>query len=165
MKVIKFGGSSVRDADWMNRVLDIAAGELDSAPILVSSAMGDTTDLLRDIATRSAGGDLPSAEILIESLRKWHFEAARALLTESRLSAIEERLSELFRDLNTVVNGLALLRECTKRSGDLILSFGERMATLLLASRAEERGIPCQLLDSRDFIKTDEQFSQANPLA
>jgi len=164
MKLLKFGGTSIRNAEWMNRALDIAVAQLDSAPLLVCSAMDDTTDVLLAVSRYASEGDAQEAESRIEALRQRHFEAARKLLSEQTLTECEERLSGLFTDLSSVMAGLFLLRECTKRSSDLIQSFGERLATVLLSAGARERGIPCQLLDARQFIKTSDDFSRAVPI-
>jgi aspartate kinase len=59
MIVLKFGGSSVRDAEWIRRVLEIAEGRLSEAPLLVSSAMGKTTDRLLALGAAAVAGIVP----------------------------------------------------------------------------------------------------------
>jgi aspartate kinase len=164
MKILKFGGSSVRNAEWMSKVLDIAEAQLAASPVLVSSAMGDTTDVLQQIADFVSRGEREPVEQRIRKLKKLHFKTARDLLSGGTLSLCEDKLKGLFDEFLSVIQGLSLLQECTPRSNDLILSFGERMSTLILAAGADERNIRNDLLDARDFIKTDENFSQASPL-
>ena len=57
-----------------------------------------------------------------------------------------------------------MLKEWSKRSNDAILSFGERLATIVLYHRARQRGIAAELFDSRELVKTDENFTSAAPI-
>jgi aspartate kinase len=164
MRILKFGGSSVRSAEWIDRVLDIGVGQLPSAPVLVSSAMGKTTDDLQTVAFEAEKGELGTAHESLRRIRELHTNAAGQLLTGERRVTCLSRLEEFFRELGSIVKGLGLLKERTRRSNDLILSFGERMATLLVACRADERGINKKLLDARSFIKTDDNFGAAAPI-
>ena len=164
MKVLKFGGTSVRDSRWIDRALDISADQLDTRPVMVSSAMGDTTDRLQLIADRAKVGKVVEAHRGIEELKQRHLSVARELLSHERGLSCTEQLVSLFSELESIVTGLALLKECTARSNDLILSFGERLVTLIIHNRALERGIQSTLHDARELIKTDNHFSFASPL-
>ncbi len=163
MIVIKFGGSSVRDAHWIGQVVDIASDRLAQAPVLVSSAMGKTTDRLLGIAASAAAGDRAHAENEISGLELLHTEAAEQLASGREHERVAARLETLFGELRSLVNGLVLIKECTPRTQDAILAFGELLSTTVIAAAARERGIDCRLLDSRDFIRTDENFTAAVP--
>ncbi len=164
MRILKFGGTSVRNAEWIDRCMDIAEGQLPHAPVLVSSAMGKTTDRLQDIANQAEEGNLEKSLELIRVLKSRHTDTAKALTEGDGLAACMARLKTLFAELGSIVKGLALLKERTDRSNDLILSFGERLATVVIEARARRRGMNASLLDSRDFIKTDSNFSRAIPI-
>ncbi|WP_455382810.1 lysine-sensitive aspartokinase 3 [Salinispira pacifica] len=161
MIVLKFGGTSVQDAARMDRVLDIADRQLDRAPILVSSAMGKTTDRLVRIGEDAVAGNARAATEGVDALRTYHHETADAFLTGENLGMARIALDDLFGELGSLVKGLILIRECTARTSDALLSFGELLSTTLLSFRAQERGIPAEFLDSRHFIKTDEEFTHA----
>ena len=77
---------------------------------------------------------------------------------------MQDAVSLHFKEVGTLMRGLAVLGELTPRSMDAIASFGERLSTLILAHVFEERGIPSQLMDSRQFIITDDNFTRAAPL-
>ena len=162
MKVLKFGGSSVKDSYWINRALDITEQQLSSGLVVVSSAMAKTTNRLQETALLAEQGDYTQAAQMIEELMAFHRETAEALLKGENRSRCLKELERLFNELGSVIKGLALLKERTPRSNDLILSFGERLATQVVAWRARERGIKTELLDARDFMKTDDHFSQAS---
>ena len=162
MTVMKFGGTSVQNADWINKALDIAEKELSlRGVVLVSSAMGKTTDRIIDAYTAAEKGQIEKALIFLEGIKDLHFAAARNLLTGNNLSETMDSLDILFGQLASLLKGVALLRDCTLRSRDTFLSFGERLSTMLIAARSRERGLNGMLLDSREFMITDDKFGAA----
>lgn len=163
MIVCKFGGTSVRDAAWIDKALNIVEKQIERAPILVASAMGDTTDLLVDIAGSAAAGDSTRTQRTLRTLHVRHTETAAAFLTGETRDAALARIGSLFEELAALVQGVSLIRECSRRTQDAILSFGELLSTTLINYRALERGINASLLDSRDFIRTNAAFTVATP--
>ena len=164
MIVLKFGGTSVQDNEWIDKAIDIAADQIDSAPLMVSSAMGKTTDRLVEIADFAAGKNKDGIISNIENLKKSHLETAEAFLTGDNLTKASKKITDLFDQLYSLSRGLFLLQECTLKSRDTLLSFGEQLSTTLIYYRSLERGINAELLDSRDFIITDENYSAAVPI-
>jgi len=162
MRVLKFGGTSVRDAEWMARSLNIAQEQISEGIVLVSSAMAKTTNGLQDIACRAEQTGFDEARRAIEELEAHHLATAEALLEGEPLDRCRAGLEELFSELVSVVKGLSLLKERSPRSNDLILSFGERLSTTILAETARARGIETKLVDAREFMKTDDAFTHAS---
>lgn len=160
MIVLKFGGTSVRNAEWISRVLDIVQSELYKSPFLVSSAMAGVTDDLLAMAASAARGRGEEALQLLENMRERHLAACSELLNCNG-SSTHNALEQLVSEVRYLIQGITLVRECTPRTQDAVVSFGERMSTLLIAAAAEARGIETRLLDSRRFIRTDEQFTNA----
>ncbi len=166
MIVLKFGGTSVGDGQRILQVLEIARTRLAEAPLLVSSAMGKTTDLLLDIAARAVSGDLSGARELREQLEQAHQEALDVVLARldpERQDYYREQQRELFRELAPLVQGLGLIRELSPRTSDALLSFGERLSTAIIRCGAEAMAIPATLLDSRTLIVTGNTFGSAQP--
>ncbi len=164
MIVLKFGGTSVQNSEWIDRAIDIAANQIKSAPLMISSAMGKTTDRLVEIAEFASKKDKEGIINNIETLKKTHLKTAEAFLTGDNLKKASETISDLFDQLHSLSRGLFLLQECTLKSRDTLLSFGERLSTTLIYYRALERGINAELLDSREIIITDDNYSAALPL-
>jgi len=164
MIVLKFGGTSVQSAERINGVIDIAESQLNDAPLVVASAMGKTTDKLVAIEQEVQKAKSGRPKNIISEIEDLHYATAKALLTGKLYEKGCKALDALFKELNSLVTGLHLLGECTDRSRDALLSFGERLSTTLIALRAEERGIYTELLDSRKLIITDDEFSKATPL-
>ncbi|MCX7786184.1 MAG: lysine-sensitive aspartokinase 3 [Spirochaetes bacterium] len=163
MIVLKFGGTSVQNATMMDRALDITSNRINDAPILVASAMAKITDTLIKMSAAAADGDGETALALLEEIMKRHTHVAKEFLTGSNLEEAIRRLETFKQELYSLVKGVSLLKECSKRTLDTILAFGELLSTTLLAYRAKERGIPSEYVDSRLFMRTDDSFSNAAP--
>jgi aspartate kinase len=161
MIVMKFGGTSVQNAEMMDATLSIAEKQIEKAPVLVSSAMSKVTDQLQEIAKIVGAGSVTEAEALLANIEERHFTCARSFLTGENLRLCESSLSAIFSELGAIMKALAILKEWSKRSNDAILSFGERLSTVILVHRARERGMQAELYDSRELIKTDDTFTAA----
>ncbi len=164
MIVMKFGGTSVQNAEMMDKTLTIAESRLEKAPVLVSSAMSKVTDQLQVIAKLLGTGDENGAEKVLSEIETRHLSCAKSLLTGAYLEECVTALAKVVSELRLFIKALAILKEWSKRSNDAILSFGERLSTIILTHRALERGIQADLFDSRELVKTDDNFTQAQPL-
>jgi len=164
MVVMKFGGTSVQDSSWIDKALNIAETQLDKAPVLVSSAMGKTTDRILELIKLAESGNTDDLVPPFEALKNIHFQTAYSFLSTENLKNCEKRLNTLFNEFLSLLKGLSLLRECSLRSRDALLSFGERLSTTIITYRALERKISATLIDARDFMTTDEDFTNATPL-
>ncbi len=164
MIVMKFGGTSVQNAEYIDKALDIAEKELNRSPLLVASAMGKVTDRLADLSELTVKGNKKAVLDAYNEIEDYHIQTVHKLLTGERLEKALSRINDLLQELYSLIKGLTLLKECTLRSEDALLSFGELLSTVLIAYRALERGIDTVLLDSRDFIRTDENFTGALPI-
>ncbi len=164
MIVCKFGGTSVQDAAAMQRVAGIVKCALEKKPLVVLSAMGDATNRLLGAASVAAEGKRRTALEQLSRLRDRHLQEAELMLDGSALDEVKERIVAHFKEMSNLVKGLAILGELTPRSRDAIASFGERLSTLILAALLTEKGVPTKLLDSRQFIITDDAFTRAAPI-
>jgi aspartate kinase len=163
MIVLKFGGTSVQGPEMIDRALDITASRLDKAPVLVSSAMAKVTDALVKTTVTAVNGDAKGAAKLCGEILERHLCVARAFLSGGNLKTVSLKIEEMGKALFSLVKGLALLRECSARSRDAVLAFGELLSTTLIAARARERGWQADFVDSRLFMRTDDNFSAAAP--
>ena len=163
MIVLKFGGTSVKDSYWIDKTIDITNNQIEKAPVLVSSAMSKVTDKLISIGKFAEGKNKDSIIEATETLKKMHFDVANDFLTGKNLEKAIESLNALFEQLVSFSKGLYLLGECSPKSSDMLVSFGERLSTLLIYHRTIERNIDSELLDSRNFIITDNNFTAASP--
>ena len=168
MRVLKFGGTSVQDAAAIIKAAEIVRSKLAQAPVVVVSAMARVTDSLLRIARTAEARRLDEAIKGITELRERHLATARELLSDrtqepDSLEQLEQSVGERFRELEGLVRSIATLGELTPRSKDAVASFGERLSSLIIAPGFRALGVPAQLVDSRDFLITNNHFSAAVP--
>lgn len=165
MIVMKFGGTSVQDAAAINRAAEIVSGRLNRAPVVVVSALARVTETLLRVAHAAKARRVDQASASILDLRERHLGTARDLLAESNesLSAVELELETQFAELENLAHSVGTLGELTARSQDAIVSFGERLSSVIIAQAFRSRGIPAELTDSRRLIRTDDRFTMAAP--
>ncbi len=154
MIVMKFGGSSVANAERIRHVASIIQAYKESRPIVVLSAMGDTTDHLLEAADLAVKGKVDIAKI--EDL---HFKTAKEL--DIQVPAIAELLDEL----KTLLTGISMLRELTKRTRDYLVSFGERMSVRMMAAYLNQQGTESKFFDAWDIgMVSDSNYMSAELL-
>ena len=164
---MKFGGTSVEDPAAIERTAQIVAGRvaLGKQPVVVVSAMAKVTDMLLRAAAAAAQGDRTGALSLSSRLRSRHRDTAAALVKDpAEATALIHLIDEKFDALDEVLRGLAAILELTPRISDLIVSYGERISSRIVAAAFLERGINAAHIDARDIIITDSQFQKAAPL-
>lgn len=164
MIVVKFGGTSVGDADAIRRAASIVASRRDRQPIVVVSALAGVTNALLAIAEQSSRGQLIGAIRSVEALRERHMQEAELLLGDtpecaelcSEISAMIDELAHLTEALNT-------LGDVTPRSLDAIAAYGEQLSSQLAVAAFRKCGLPADHVDARDVMITDESFTRAEP--
>lgn len=163
MRVLKFGGTSVGDPDNIRKVVQVVKQRSACGPVLVFSAMGDTTDRLLEIGAGAAGGRLEEALDGIGSLRAFHADLAREVLGAPCDGALASSAA-LFEDLEAVARSLAVLGDLSPVVQDRLLGTGELLSTRLMAAALEAAGLSVRWVDSRGVVVTDGRHTQAEPL-
>jgi aspartate kinase len=161
--VMKFGGTSVEDPAAITRTANIVAGRLKQGkqPVVVVSALAKVTDQLLRAAASAAVGDRTGALAISSRLRCRHRDTAAALVKDSaELVAV---IDQKFDSLDEVLRGLAAILELTPRISDLVVSYGERISSRIVAAAFAERGIDAVHVDARNVVVTDSQFQKAVP--
>ena len=164
MIVVKFGGTSVGDADAIERTAAIVKGRLDRQPAVVVSALGGATNALLAIGEQSAKGHLIGALRGVETLRDRHFQQCEKLLgTSAEAGEVAGEMSATFDELASLAEALSVLGHATPRSFDAIAAFGEQLSSHLVAAFFKLRGIPAEHVDARDVFVTDDNYMSAEP--
>jgi len=165
--VMKFGGTSVEDAAAILRTANIVEGRVAKGlrPVVIVSAMAKVTDqLLACAAAALAGrGDREGAVEIAVRLRARHLQAANDLVNGERLSALQLDINRAFDGLEELVRGIAVVGELTARTSDLIVSFGERLSSVMVTAAFAERGLNSVHIDAREVILTDDHYGKAAP--
>ena len=163
---MKFGGTSVEDAKAMERTAAIVRGRRERGleAVVVVSAMAKVTDLLLAAAAAAGRGDKVGALAIAARLRLRHNDTAAALLEETRFVAMHAALHAEFDALDDLLRGIAAVGELTPRTNDLVVSFGERLSSRMVAAAFEQRGLNGVAVDARTCIITDTHYGKAAPL-
>jgi aspartate kinase len=164
--VMKFGGTSVEDPAAIGRTAAIVAGRvaLGKQPVVVVSAMAKVTDQLLRAAAAAAQGDRTGALAISSRLRARHRDTAAELVKNSADCAeLLNFIDQKYDSLDEVLRGLAAILELTPRISDLIVSYGERVSSRIVAAAFRELGIDAAHVDAREIIITDSQFQKAIP--
>lgn len=161
--VMKFGGTSVEDPAAITRTAGIVAGRLalGKQPVVVVSALARVTDQLLRAAAAAATGDRTGALAISSRLRARHRDTAAALVKDA--AELQIFIDQKFDSLDEILRGLAAILELTPRISDLVVSFGERISSRIVASAFREQGMDAAHVDARDVILTDSQFQKAVP--
>jgi aspartate kinase len=163
--VMKFGGTSVADADAIDRL----AGHVRSARsdgsqiVVVVSAMAGVTDVLLSLASSAARGERAALDEGLEVLRRRHNETA-SRSSPNRLDPLREEIAAEVESLRVLLHAVSSLREASPRARDAIAACGELLSSRLVAAALEEAGMPSIWVDPRLVILTDAQFTGAAPL-
>jgi len=143
MIVMKFGGSSVANADRIRHVAEIVKARLDRRPILVLSAMGDTTDHLLEAGETA----LEKGTVWLENIEELHLKTIKDLgLGDAAFGEIRP----LFEELRNLLVGISLIRELTGKTRDYLVSFGERFSVRIAAAYFVSLGINARAVDAWD---------------
>lgn len=153
MKILKFGGKSLSNGEGLNKVVSIIIDKINQGEkiAVVVSARGKATDELEDILTiASKNGNYKP---LLESFKAYQISGYHNV-----------DFSEEFDVLDKLFEGVSLIGDYSKKIKDQILSKGELLSAKLLTAILVEKGIPANFADSRELLKTDSKFGDAQLL-
>jgi aspartate kinase len=167
IQVMKFGGTSVGDANRIRGAAAIAAeASKERAVVVVVSAMSGVTNTLIAAAGKAATGDESAADALAASLQKKHHEVVNELISDiDKRRELLIAIDALIERAANYCRGCALLGELSPRALDVIAGTGERLTARIAAAVLREMGYRGVAFDASDLIVTDEVHGGARPLA
>src|SRR5260370_11581592 len=166
LQVMKFGGTSVADAECIRRAAQIVArASLEGAVLVVVSAMSGVTNQLILAARQAADGDETKSREIAAALHNQHGAVVSDLIEdEVRNSHAASELEQISGEVTTLCRGIALLRELTPRTLAIVSGIGERLSARLMAGALNELGVPSEAIEATEVIITDDDYEQAEPL-
>lgn len=164
MIVMKFGGTSVQDAQAIQRAGAIVRGRIDRKPVVVVSAMAKVTDQLLAMARAAGAGDRKQALKLCRALQERHYNAAGELLGTALFTQFHGDLGAEFETLDELLRGIAAVGELTPRTSDNVAAYGEMLSSKIVTAAFSAMGIEASHVDSRECIVTDTAYTRAAPL-
>jgi aspartokinase/homoserine dehydrogenase 1 len=154
MQVLKFGGTSVANAEAIQQVVEIVSRSVDrDRTILVVSAIRGCTDALIRIGNLASQRDEAYKEV-IDSLQKQHHQIIKEVLPVEKQEESRETCDSLFNSLRSIAQGVFLLGELSPTSLDAIQGFGEQWSSRIIATKLASIGIATKWVDSRKIIRT-----------
>ncbi len=161
MKVLKFGGTSVQSAEMMKHVGEIVKNaRIEGQVAVVVSAMSGITDKLIQVSSLASQGDESYLKFLQE-IEKKHLQCIQELLPPQNQTRAVAAVMMMLNELKDVLQGLFLLKEMSLKSRDFVMSFGERLSSLIISEYFKTLGMEALLVDARELIVTDNNFGNA----
>lgn len=154
MQVLKFGGTSVANAQSMGQCADIISKAVSKdRTIVIASAISGFTDALIRVGNLAADKDKSYKDILDE-FKERHHTIIRELLPMEKVEESIEACDGIFEILNSVAYGVYLLGELSPASLDAIQGCGELVSSRILATKMASLGVPTKWIDSTSIIRT-----------
>ena len=161
MKVLKFGGTSVANAQNIALVKNIVSNTNSNKTIVVVSAFGGITDLLLQTAKLAATQDQTYKSIL-KNIEDRHLNTAKELISAHNQSKVLSKVKSELNTLETLLEGAFLIGEITPKLSDKIVSYGESLSSYIISEFFIEQKLDASFLDSRELIKTNDINGKAN---
>lgn len=152
--IMKFGGTSLASGERIQNAAQIIASKIDQPPIIVTSAMSQITNLLIATANAAQLQDQETVKANLQTIRDKHFAVAKDPKIRTEIESILKKLEDR-------CQGILMLEELSAHNLDVISSFGERMSSWLMTEALQAQGLNAQRFDSRELIRTDNQFGSA----
>lgn len=154
MKVLKFGGTSVGTVKSLTHVKRIVESE-EEPVIVVVSALGCITDMLIATARMASKGDTSYLQNYAKIIER-HNDVINGMVPKDKLLDVHSVVDPLLEELGNIYRGVALIKDLSSRSLDIIVSYGERLSSAIISRIIDS----AQYFDSRNFIKTVRQFNK-----
>jgi len=162
LQIVKFGGTSIATTQQIQRAIQLVQNRPPEVQcIVVVSALGGVTDKLLELIKNSLA-QKEIAHSLVSEISDAHERIVDALLPEDEKQPLRDLLEGLWKELTNLIQGMILVRECTKRTQDAILSIGERASAPLISAGFHAAGEKSQAMDARELILTDDIYGEAN---
>ena len=161
MKVLKFGGTSVANAQNLKKVKSIIENRPDDTMAIVVSALGGVTDLLVKALQVAASRNL-AYEGVLKEIETRHLDLVHHLIPVKKQSTILSEVKSKFNTLETLMEGAYLIGESTASLSDRVVGYGELLSSFIINEYFKEAGLDSKLKNGRDLIITDESFGKAS---
>lgn len=161
MIVLKFGGTSVANAENISKTISIVTAAMkEDKLMMVVSALGGTTDLLLGAGKSAAEGKTDYKEKL-KLIEERHFDTIKNLIPVAHQSSIIFEVKRRINELEDLCDGIFLIGEFSPKTSDKIASYGELLSSLIISQRLTSMDVKHQWVDSRELIRTDSNYTFA----
>ena len=162
MIVMKFGGTSVGNAERVQEAASIIELQPKPRAAVVSAASG-VTNLLLEAAGTAADGNRDRASDVVAAIRVKHNEILAGIADAAQRSQATEVVDQLHLALDAALDQVAAAAELSKRDSDRIVATGEKAMSAMMAATLRARGTPAVHVFADTVIATDDRFGSARP--
>lgn len=165
VRVMKFGGTSVGDADPLRRAAELLCdAQSESSVVAVVSAMSGVTNALIEAATSAAAGDWSAGARLTDWLQCKHSRVVCSLIADDAARReLQTEIKLLASAAGRACDRLAIEERICSRTFDFICSTGEKLTARLLAAAIAGRGRLALAVDASTIVVTDDAHGAAEP--
>ncbi|MDF3053908.1 MAG: aspartate kinase [Geminicoccaceae bacterium] len=159
MIVAKFGGTSVADAQAIERLIEIVRSRLGARPLVVVSALAGVTDALLDLAHQCGTGDAAALDRSAAAVLQRHERVAR------ELEGCRTAMISIAADAELLRGQMAAARDRRLSAAEIdsVAARGEIWSSRLVAGALAHAGIDAEWVDIRPIMVTDGRFGRATP--
>ena len=161
---MKFGGTSVKDAEAFVRVAEIVARNIDGSPVVVTSAMAKVTDALLNAFETAKKGEIENAVLSLDVHFERHKQVSRELTNEAQQKLFQVELDFAAKELSDLLMRVSRRSLPLQMLKDAVVSYGEQLASRLLAEVCKAKNLNARQMDSRRLIVTDDEHGAATPI-
>jgi bifunctional aspartokinase / homoserine dehydrogenase 1 len=162
MQVLKFGGTSMGSAEAIQQVIHIVKQTQNGKLTLVTvSAMSGTTDLLLNCGNLAASGNEAYKEVL-KQIEVKHLDVVKQLIPVQQQSGVLSMVKKYCNEMEDICNGIFLLNECSARTKDKLVGYGELLSSQIINAAFISSGTQSIWKDARELICTNSNFGNAS---
>lgn len=154
MKVLKFGGTSVGTASSLRNVKNIIEGNNEPVMVIVSALGGLTDKLIATSSMAASGNDGYIEEVA--SIRKRHHDIVEEVIAADRKEKVLSLIDPMLDELENIYHGISLIHDVPEKTLCLVVSFGERISSVIVANMIEE----AEHHNSLNYVKTEKWFNK-----
>jgi aspartate kinase len=160
--VLKFGGTSVADAEAIGRLVrHVGTAHRHGRAVVVVSALSGITDRLFHVAAAAAAGDEAAVLAGLDEFQQRHDTVAHQAAPDS--SALRERIAGDVAELRNLLHAIGTLKDPSPRTRDAVAAFGELLSSRIVEAACLAADLPAVWIDPRRVLVTNDTFGSALP--
>ncbi len=163
MRILKFGGSTLKTPETCRRAAEIIRAAHRKGPIVVVvSALYGVTNRLVALVDAARTANAKVWWKALHDLAAHHQGTLDALVPKPKQKSVRSCMDALFAGLGELCEGISQLQECSPRTQDRVIGFGELLSSLIISAALAHLKLPALAVDARSFFVTDDNFGLAN---
>lgn len=162
MQILKFGGSSVANAErieQLSKIVDRYKGQ-DKLVVVVSALQG-VTNLLENSVKSAIEGNEQYTESISE-IKNRHIEIINKIVADTQKAELTTFVENCCSETSKICQSIKFLGECSDRTKAKLLSMGERMSSAVISAALNNFGQKNILIDARNIIITNKEYLQGH---